>query len=639
VEGFAMSRTSRRRTPKSPGLSPEQGMAALERLLATDIGASVGVVRRAAPASAATPTRAVRLPESGESPRAQRPPPKAVSAAPPAAASSSALEAHLRRLFCQVLEREDVARDANFFELGGDSLLAFQLAGRAQQEGLALTAKDILERPTLAGLARALEGELNPAPPTTAQPSGSFDGITIPLTTHQRWFFESSYFQERSRWNMAAVLTPRARLDVPLIERALAVLVARHEICRVAFAQQSTGWEQRLLSTDQVAGRFFVRARFPGTPPKEQDALVRRVARQVQDEWRLEHGCLFRLVHFDFGLDQPERVLMVAHHVIIDAYCLGLFLSELEAVYGALLAGRPVYEDERETSFRRAALRLHAQASSKEFLASQQHFRELAWHRCGRLPLDDAREMSENTVASGRDTELHLDRSRSARLIEAVRARPGLQLADLLLGLWVLVLQQWSAAAALRVKVMNSGRLPLFDDGRDDLSRVLGPFAFGGLCVFEASSAALRADRALDYARQFRQQPGGGMGAEMLIRHASEAPLSLLLREQMAKNEVLFNYYRRPSLDTLQLFGALEPILEGTRNPRDRRPDVLEITIIHAESELIVRLGTSDRLHRPETARELLRRFEEALQDFCGANEWPDRPPVHESNSQATLPG
>ncbi|MER6299033.1 phosphopantetheine-binding protein [Kitasatospora sp. NPDC001539] len=60
-------------------------------------------------------------------------------------------------LFRRVLEREDVADDADFFDLGGDSLLATRvLSAVARTHGVELTFDDFLLAPTPVALAQRI---------------------------------------------------------------------------------------------------------------------------------------------------------------------------------------------------------------------------------------------------------------------------------------------------------------------------------------------------------------------------------------------------------------------------------------------------------------------------------------------------
>ena len=68
----------------------------------------------------------------------------------------SPMEATLQRIWAQCLGVGSVDRNANFFELGGDSLIAISVAMTAANEGLDLTPQDLYENQTVAALAKAL---------------------------------------------------------------------------------------------------------------------------------------------------------------------------------------------------------------------------------------------------------------------------------------------------------------------------------------------------------------------------------------------------------------------------------------------------------------------------------------------------
>jgi amino acid adenylation domain-containing protein len=69
-------------------------------------------------------------------------------------------EWELARIWCKVLAHNEVGIHDNFFHLGGDSLLANQVISRMNERfAVQLPLRGIFESPTIAGLARAIEGE------------------------------------------------------------------------------------------------------------------------------------------------------------------------------------------------------------------------------------------------------------------------------------------------------------------------------------------------------------------------------------------------------------------------------------------------------------------------------------------------
>ncbi|MFK4445888.1 acyl carrier protein [Caballeronia udeis] len=72
-----------------------------------------------------------------------------------------ALDASLRALFATLLEIDPgtVGDDDDFFELGADSLLVIKLVARIRRTlHRELSPGDVFDHPTVAGLARFLEG-------------------------------------------------------------------------------------------------------------------------------------------------------------------------------------------------------------------------------------------------------------------------------------------------------------------------------------------------------------------------------------------------------------------------------------------------------------------------------------------------
>jgi mycobactin peptide synthetase MbtE len=74
-------------------------------------------------------------------------------------------ERALSAMLAEVLDVPEVGRNDDFFSLGGDSILAVQLAARARDAGLALTARMVFEHPAIHELAAAVD-EKGGAPET-----------------------------------------------------------------------------------------------------------------------------------------------------------------------------------------------------------------------------------------------------------------------------------------------------------------------------------------------------------------------------------------------------------------------------------------------------------------------------------------
>ena len=89
----------------------------------------------------------------------------------PYVAPRNAVETKLAEVWQQVLGREKVGINDNIFEIGGDSLLIFQITARANQAGLPFTLRQVFQLRTIAELAATLDP--NALTPANATPSAA----------------------------------------------------------------------------------------------------------------------------------------------------------------------------------------------------------------------------------------------------------------------------------------------------------------------------------------------------------------------------------------------------------------------------------------------------------------------------------
>ncbi len=90
---------------------------------------------------------------------------------PPTVSPRTPLEVELAAIWQEVLGVEELGVDDNFFDLGGDSILCVRIVARARSKTIPLTSRMLFEHPTIAEVARVLEG-LETAPGLAAMSAG-----------------------------------------------------------------------------------------------------------------------------------------------------------------------------------------------------------------------------------------------------------------------------------------------------------------------------------------------------------------------------------------------------------------------------------------------------------------------------------
>ena len=107
--------------------------------------------------TAFTAMAALPLTASGKLDRQALPAPDHLRTVADGEPPQGAVETALAAVWAELLRTERVGRHDNFFELGGNSLLVIDLIERLRQRGLRADARAIFTRPTVAGLAAAID--------------------------------------------------------------------------------------------------------------------------------------------------------------------------------------------------------------------------------------------------------------------------------------------------------------------------------------------------------------------------------------------------------------------------------------------------------------------------------------------------
>jgi amino acid adenylation domain-containing protein/non-ribosomal peptide synthase protein (TIGR01720 family) len=389
-----------------------------------------------------------RLPvtKNGKLDRAALPSPN-LSSVVAQAATDPRTEA-LCAVFREVLKRE-LSADDSFFQQGGDSILALSVVSRAKRAGLKITPKQLLQHPS----ARALAGVATELVVTTkTAPSGN--GV-FPLSPIQRWFFTLEHGGRPQHWNQSVLLTVGEPLDLVALERAVERVVAHHEALRLTFP---SAHEQRVDAAKSGLVEHVQLA--PGRPfsAELEDALNR-----AQRSLRMQ-GPLFRAIYLSCG--QERRLLLAAHHLVVDGVSWRILLEDLQAVYDAFVSGRSLTLPEPTASYRDWVELMHTQAASASVRAEAAY-----WHAQLDAPTQPARQYP---LAGTRSLGGSLGAEETRALLERAPRRFDAEISDLLLAALAHALR--AARGLTTASIMLEGHARDALSEQIDVSRTVGWF-------------------------------------------------------------------------------------------------------------------------------------------------------------------
>jgi amino acid adenylation domain-containing protein/non-ribosomal peptide synthase protein (TIGR01720 family) len=500
---------------------------------------------------------------------------------------ATSTERTLAEIWAKVLGADRVGVRDGFFALGGDSILSLQVVNLARKAGLTITPRQVLTLETVRELAAQVDAGCREELPV---PQERVTGES-PLTPIQRWFLDQD--GPHHHYNQAHLLRWSGRTDPDRLNRALTALVAHHDALRLRLtpdgrlthAAEDTADQWRIDLTDVPAAR--------------RGAEREAVADRMQATFDLTTGPLLRVAVFTAADETDDLVLLVVHHLVMDAVSFGILLDDLATAYRR--AGLPA----KTTAFRDWAHRLAEYARSNGFAEDLAYWRLPADH--APLPVDDPG--AENTIGASRVLVGELDAEVTGALLRRVPAVYRAQVDDVLLTGLARTIAEWTGRAGVRIGLEGHGREALFDDV--DLSRTIGWFTSLYPVTLElpagpgghgtaSHGACLNAVK-----EQLRVLPHHGIGYGV-ARHLAGADLP------GGEPEVLFNYsgqvdrYRQDAAGGT-VFTVLEESLGSPRDPARQRTALLEFEAGVAGGRFAVSLRYGK--HSTATARYILDSF------------------------------
>ncbi|HEY0604426.1 MAG TPA: condensation domain-containing protein, partial [Herpetosiphonaceae bacterium] len=257
-------------------------------------------------------------------------------------APRTAVEEALAEIWADVFNVERVGVYDNFFDLGGHSLIATQLIARLRNVlRVEVSLRSLMNAPTIAGLARAVEQSLRAARGVAAPPLVPVSRTSDtwpPSFAQQRLWFLQQFEPDSPAYNMPGRIRIRGALNQAALVDSLAAIVQRHDVLRTTFALVDGQPVQIVAPSIEW---HIAQEDLRHLSPEEQEAMVADLT--AQDAARLfdlQNGPLLRATLL--RLDQAEYVLLLnMHHLVADERSINIFVQELSELYEASTAGKP----------------------------------------------------------------------------------------------------------------------------------------------------------------------------------------------------------------------------------------------------------------------------------------------------------
>jgi amino acid adenylation domain-containing protein/non-ribosomal peptide synthase protein (TIGR01720 family) len=500
----------------------------------------------------------------------------------------------LAEIWSRALGLERVGVNDNFFELGGDSIISLQIVARAGQAGLVITPGQLFRHPTINALA-----QLADTTPAVRAEQGTVTG-RVPLTPIQRWFFEQNP-PEPHHYNQAVMLEVREGVDLDVLEEALGLLVAHHDALRMRFVEGESGWQQ--FNTASENQRILTQLDLSTAGSEEQATALEAAAKLAHVSLNLSEGPLVRALYFKVGSGKPGRLLILAHHLVVDAVSWRILLEDLDRTYTRLARHLKAELPPKTTSFKEWAEGLCEYAQSDAVRREMEYWTAETRRCIGALPADGDGEGSAK-AAPAVSVFVSLSADETHNLLHGMAAVYHARVDEMLLSALALTLGRWAGNQRLLVDLEGHGREELC--GGFDLSRTVGWFTTVFPVLLESGGAADELEALKIVKDQLRAIPGRGIGYG-LLRYLS---LDESIRERlqtMPQAEVSFNYLGNldRTLDSSSTFVLVNEPVGPARSERAARSHAIEVEACIFEGQLHVEWAYCGQTHTRSTMERL----------------------------------
>ncbi|MEA2692905.1 MAG: hypothetical protein QOJ16_2292, partial [Acidobacteriota bacterium] len=457
------------------------------------------------------------------------------------------VERQLAEIWSAVLGVERVGVHDDFFELGGQSLLATQIVSRLREVcGVEIPLRSLFQQPTLAGLALAVEaarfgGQAAQGAPIVALPR---DGHELPLSfAQERLWFIDQLVPGLAAYNIPGAVRMRGGLDLAALEASFTEIIRRHEVLRTTFAA-SAG---RPVVVIGLSYRYPVPlVDLSALPEPAREPEARRLANGAAGQpFDLSRGPLLRALLLRIA-ERDHLMALILHHIVYDMWSREVFLGELGVLYSAFASGRPSPLRDLEIQYADFA---HWQ---RRWLTGEVLEEQLAyWRRqlaAAPAALDLPTDRPRPAIATFRGTRefLHLSPELTAAL-QSLSQELGVTLFITLLAAFDVLLLRYTGEDDLPVGS------PIANRNRVEVEPLMG---------FFANTLVLRTDLS------------GGIRWSELLKRALEVALGAYAHQDVAFEQIVHDLQPERDLGRQALFQVMFNFVQNYMPPSLELPDL-----------------------------------------------------------------
>ncbi|MCP4155876.1 MAG: AMP-binding protein, partial [bacterium] len=520
----------------------------------------------------------------------------------------NAVERTLVEIWQNLLGKDNIGIDENFFQLGGDSIKCIQVVSQLNKVGYKCKINDLFNNPFISKFAPLVKKRDRVA-------SQSVVTGDLRLSPIQEWFFEND-FVNNYHYNQAVMLYSKEGFEKEAVRKVFRKISDHHDALRLSYKEVNGKHTLSNRGTDcqLLLREFDLRGR------KDAAAELEDGVNKIQAGINLETGPMMNLGLFH--LDDGGRLIIAIHHLAVDGISWRILFEDIEVLFHQYTKGEPLTLPLKTDSYKVWTERLARYADSPGFLKEKEYWKTLETMTFPPLEIDYKDTVT--SVADNHTQSILLSETETGLLLTGVNNAFGTEINDILLTALGLAVKDVMGHNRFLIQLEGHGREEFLEDV--DINRTVGWFTsmYPVVLDFSLTGSSENLSRFIKEVKEsLHRVPGKGIGYGILKYLTSAEQKKDIDFKQKA--QIVFNYLGQFDSDLQQLSFSIAKESSGMKQNQDQaREFELEVSALIAAKQLEISITFSKKQYKSETISQLLNSYKTSLNKiiaYCSTRE------------------
>ncbi len=489
------------------------------------------------------------------------------------------------KIWQDILNVSSIGINDNFFELGGDSIKAVQISSRLFDKGISINVKDILTHQTIEQISVYAKF----ASEKSRYNQGLIKGEKG-LTAIEAWFFKQD-FHNMNYYNQSVLLVFKQKINIAQLEKAFNKLIEHHDGLRLNYKPVN----HTLFYNNEILNHKFIIEVFDiSTNGKDKNTSLIEIGSNLKSSIDITNGLPIKaLIIKD---NQSSKLLISAHHLVIDGISWRIYLEDLHNIYNSLLKDEEIRLPSKTASLTDWYNKII------EFAASEALQKEISyWQEIEDTDFEIPKDIQKDSIKVENTNRIQgsLSTEQTEFLLKDSRKIYHTDVLTLLVIALVKTIQEWTNKQEIVIELENHGRH--FEN--IDVSKTIGWFTAMFPVKIIHKEKELK-EQIKSIKEQIKKIPNNGVGYGIL-KYITKS-----VKAQKDTSEIRFNYLGQFDNEiNNELFNFSDVNTGSETDPGNFLTTQIEINCMISQGQLNMEINYNDKSYK----RETIERFNKAF--------------------------